>query len=55
MPQIWLREQARKVRAPREPGSNILASEVPLVPAKVLDAVAELLASAPIGPGLDDG
>ena len=49
----WLRNQARRVRAARELTSTIPASSLPLVPARILDTVAELPPAAPIG-GLDD-
>ena len=49
-----LKGLARKIRMARMPGSTIPAESLPLVPARVLDTVAELLAGAPIGDLGDD-
>ena len=49
----WLREQARKSRAAREVGSDA-DGDFPLVPARVLDAVAMMLTVAPISAPGDD-
>ena len=49
-----LKSLARKIRMARVPGSTIPAASLPLVPARVLDTVAELLAGAPIGDLGDD-
>jgi hypothetical protein len=45
----WLLFLARKVRASRTPDSDILAMDLPLVPASILEKVSVLLANAPIG------
>ena len=44
---LWLQDQARLVRTASETGSDLPVSG--MIPAKVLEAVAELLAGAPIG------
>jgi hypothetical protein len=45
----WLLFLARKIRASRAPDSDLLAMDLPLVPASILEKVSVLLANAPIG------
>jgi len=45
----WLRSLAQKARAARNSDSQLMAGDLPLVPASVLERVAALLEECPIG------